>query len=44
MAESQTVAAATEEQSASMAEIASASQNLANMTQQLRETVEQFQL
>lgn len=43
-AESQTVSAATEEQSASMAEIASASQNLANMAQQLRETVGKFQL
>ncbi len=42
--EAQTVSAATEEQSASMEEIASASQALAHLAMKLREAVSQFQI
>ena len=44
MGESQTVSAASEEQSASMGEIASASQSLAQMAQEMQEAVSKFKI
>ena len=44
MGEAQTVSAATEEQSASMEEIASSSRALANLAQDLQEAVNRFRL
>lgn len=42
--ESQTVSAATEEQSASMEEVASASQGLSKMAEKLRDNIAKFKI